>query len=73
MNYLFIFLAALLSSIATAIVIHLRSAHGTLRIDHTDPEKDIYRIEIDNLDALRTKSQVILMVDNDAVLPHSQE
>lgn len=73
MNYLFIFLAALLSSIGTAIVIYLRSAHGTLRIDHTDPEKDIYRIEIDNLDALRTKSQVILMVDNDAVLPHSQE
>ena len=41
---------------------------GTLRIDHTNPEKDIYRIDIDELDKLSTQHKIILRVDNHADL-----
>ena len=41
---------------------------GTLRIDHFNPEKDIYRFEIDNLDALNKKSKIVLRVDHHADL-----
>ena len=71
MDYLIIFASCFVSSIVTLILTHLTSAHGTLRIDHSNPEKDVYRIELDNLDALSRKKRVILDVDNSAVL--SQE
>lgn len=45
-----------------------RSASGTLRIDRSDPEKDIYRIDIDDLDKLAKKKQVVLKVDPNADL-----
>lgn len=44
---------------------------GTLRVDHSNPEKDIYRFDIDNLDDLSKKKKIILKVDNNANL--SQE
>lgn len=44
---------------------------GVLRIDHNNPEKDIYRLEIDNLDKLNGKKRIILKIDHYANL--SQE
>jgi hypothetical protein len=41
---------------------------GTLRIDHSNPEKDVYRFEIDKLDSLSKRHRVILKIDNDADL-----
>lgn len=41
---------------------------GTLRIDHSNPEKDVYRFEIDNLDGLSKKKRIVLKVDNKADL-----
>lgn len=60
------FVGSLLSAIISNIVI--KRACGTLRIDRTNPEKDIYRFDIDNLDALSKKKRVTLRVDNDADL-----
>lgn len=71
MDYLILFACSFVSFITALIFTHFRSAHGTLRIDHSNPEKDIYRIEIDDLDSLSRKKRVILDVDNSAVL--SQE
>lgn len=45
-----------------------RRASGTLRIDQSDPEKDIYRIDIDDLDNLAKKKRVVLKVDPNADL-----
>ena len=42
--------------------------NGTLRIDHSNPEKDVYRFEIDNLDRLRNKKHIRLKIDNNADL-----
>ena len=71
MDYLILFVCSFVSSIVTMIVMYLTSAHGTLRIDHSNPEKDLYRIEINNLEDLSRKKRVILDVDNRAIL--SQE
>lgn len=46
-------------------------AAGTLRIDHSNPEKDVYRFEIDNWDKFTKKNRVLLKVDHKAKL--SQE
>lgn len=71
MDYLILFVCSFVSSIMTLIITYLTSARGTLRIDHSNPEKDVYRIEINDLDALSCKKKVILDVDNSAIL--SQE
>lgn len=57
-------------SIATNIIFYIRSAHGTLRIDHSNPEKDIYRFDIDEavLDKISKKKRIILKIDNNADL-----
>ena len=40
-----------------------RKTHGTFVIDLTDPMKDIYRLEIDDISGLVELDQVILKVD----------
>lgn len=45
-----------------------RKTIGTLKIDHSDPEKDRYQFEIRNLDILDKKTKIFLRVDHDADL-----
>lgn len=45
-----------------------RKTIGTLKIDHSDPEKDRYQFEIPNLDILDKKTEISLRVDHDANL-----
>ena len=69
MEYLFVLIGLLVGSIISNIIFFIRYRKaGTLRIDHSDPEKDVYRIEIDDLDGLSKKKHVILKVDNNADL-----
>ena len=44
---------------------------GTLRVDRSNPAKDVYRFDIDDLDGLSKKKKILLKVDNKANL--SQE
>lgn len=57
-----------IGSIIGVLIFRAHSSNGTLRIDHTNPEKDVYRIEIDDFDKLSKKKRVILKVDNHADL-----
>ena len=69
MEYLLILIGLLVGSIVSNIIFFIRYRKaGTLRIDHSDPEKDVYRIEIDDLDGLSKKKHIILKVDNNADL-----
>lgn len=52
------------------LIFRFRSRKGILRIDHSNPEKDVYRFEIDGIVDTSTK-RFILKVDHDADL--SQE
>lgn len=60
--------SSLVGSIVTVLIIFLKSVRGTLRIDHSDPNKDTYRLELDDLDVLTRKKLVILDIDHHANL-----
>lgn len=57
-----------LSSFLTYIFCIKRGMSGVLKIDHSDPNKDMYRLEIDDLNKLSNKTYVVLTIDNDADL-----
>lgn len=70
MEYFTFILGLIIGGLIVLIFHHRIAASGELLIDHTDPEKDIYRINVNNLDDLSKKKQVILKVDNNARLRH---
>lgn len=53
------------------LAIILKSNSGVLRIDHSNPEKDVYRFEIDKIEKLSKKHVIMLKVDNKANLSHN--
>ena len=71
MEYILVLLGILLGSIISNIIFYNRSGTGYFRIDSSNPDKDTYRLEIDDLDALNKKNRLILKIDHDAHL--SQE
>lgn len=68
MEFMFFIVGGLVGSIMYAIMQGIFVAHGTLRIDHSDPEKDVYRLEIGDLNKLNRKSYVELKIDHHADL-----
>ena len=63
-----IYLAGFLTGGAFASCILYSKIDGALKIDHSDSKKDVYRIEIGDLDVLPHKKHIILKVENDANL-----
>lgn len=51
-----------------ACMAYIRRTYGTLKIDHSNPEKDVYLFELGDIDVLSKKKRIILKVDNNAVL-----
>lgn len=45
-----------------------KKKYGILKIDHSNPEKDVYRFEIDDIENLHKKKFIVLKIDNDADL-----
>lgn len=68
MDYIIIFLVCIAVNIAVNLIFFNSKPSGTLRIDHSNPEKDVYRIDIYDLDELSNKKEIILKVDNNAHL-----
>lgn len=71
MEYVWFLIGVAIGSIISNIIFFSRAASGTLKIDHTNPEKDRYKLVIDDLDLLDKKKKFILKIDNNADL--SQE
>ena len=44
---------------------------GVLYIDRSNPDRDLYRLEIDELESLNDKTRVVLTIEHDVIL--SQE
>lgn len=63
-----IYLAGFLTGGAVASCILYSKIDGILKIDHSDSKKDVYRIEIGDLDILPHKKHIILKVENDVNL-----
>ena len=51
-------------SIIVSIVYHRRTAYGTLYIDRSNPERELYHLAIDELDKISKKKRIMLKVDN---------
>lgn len=66
-----IYIAGFLTGGAVVSCILYHTIDGVLKIDNSNFEKDIYRIEIKDLDVLPYKKHIFLKVDNAADL--SQE
>ena len=63
-----IYLAGFLTGGAVATCVLYSKIDGILKIDHSDSKKDVYRIEIGDLDILPHKKHIVLKVENDANL-----
>ena len=63
-------LSFIVGSLISDIIYFSHITSGTLKIDHSNPDKDVYRFEIDKIDNLHKKKRIILKVDNKADLSH---
>lgn len=61
-------IGALIGTVVTLIMQRMLFSNGTLRIDRMNPEKDVYRIDLDRLDNLHKKKHIVLKVDPNANL-----
>ena len=68
MDYISVLVGFIFGVAITLIIMLNRTSLGTLRIDHSNLEKDIYRIDIEDLDKLSKKKVVMLTIDNNAHL-----
>ena len=69
MEYLALVMGMIIGILVSLFVRSLFIASGTLKIDHSDPEKDKYLFVIDGeLDRLSKKKKIVLKVDNNADL-----
>lgn len=53
----------------TCLFLRLRN-DGVLRIDQSNPEKDLYRFDINDLESLSKKKYIVIRIDNKADLSH---
>lgn len=63
---LYIVLGVLIGVLGTCF--YFNAASGTLKIDHSNPAKDVYRIDIKDLDTISRRKRIVLKVDNNADL-----
>ena len=63
-----IYLAGFFTGCVVATCVLYFKIDGALKIDHSDSKKDVYRIEIGDLDVLPYKKHIVLKVENDADL-----
>ena len=66
--YMWITVGVISVLIIKDIIFYIINKVGTLKINHSDPEKDIYSIDIHDLDKLSKKKLIILKIDNNADL-----
>ena len=50
------------------LLLYLKKSSGVLHIDCSNPDKDVYRLDVDSLDNLPKKKFVILKIDPNANL-----
>ena len=70
MDLYFAFLLGIVVGIVIAGILRPQ-LFGTLKIDHSNPDKDVFRLEIDDIDKLNGRKRIILKVDNNADLSHN--
>lgn len=71
MWWLWLVLGTAFGSILSSIIFYAKTGYGTLKIDQTNPEKDLYSLDLNTLDDLPTKKRLMLKID--VIKDHSQK
>jgi hypothetical protein len=66
--FLIFLIGACVGSVIVNTIYMFERPSGTLKIDHTNPEKDSYLFEIDDLDDLTKRSRIILKIRHESDL-----
>lgn len=66
--YMWLLIGVWLGMLIGIIINRCRTANGILRIDQTNPDRELYRFDIGDLDKLKTMSRIVLKIDHDADL-----
>ena len=62
MEFVYVVVGFVFGLLTAVICRGLTKNDGVLRIDQSNPEKDVYRLEIDNLDTLPRKKKIVLKI-----------
>lgn len=73
MEFVYICIGLFIGSLITNIIYLSKRARGVLRIDRTDPEKDKFRFEINDISNLHKKKKIELTIDPNANLSQDQQ
>ena len=57
-TYLLFLIGAAAGAIIACVIAAFRTAYGTLEIDSSNPEKDVYNLKVGDLDSLSKKKNV---------------
>lgn len=68
MEFAFAFVFGIIVGMGITVISLMRFNGGTLKIDHSDSQRDVYLFEIKDLDNISEKDFIILHVDNYADL-----
>lgn len=71
MDFIGFLVGTIFGTVITSLIFKYNSKSGVLRIDHSNPEKDLYKLELGDLDELSKKKHLVLTIDHNADL--SQE
>lgn len=65
MHYIVLFVFIAVFNVIVSYIYHKITTKtlGTIYVDFTDPNKDVYQIKIDDLSVLNHKKKVLLLVD----------
>lgn len=67
-GWLLVMAGAVIGAAVANVIFYFRAGSGTLKIDHTDPERDYVRLELDTENLKKSTKKFILKVDHNAVL-----
>ena len=67
MNHLYLAIGVAIGTFLTRIFMDLRTANAVFRIDHSNPEKDIFRLDFRDID-IDKKKWLYLRIDHNADL-----
>ena len=62
----------LLGAIISSFVMMLRSSRGTFLIDNSDPEKDVYKLNLGDLDEVSKKRLIVVRIEHAKIDGDSQ-
>lgn len=62
--WLFLVLGIVIGSVMTVLLRKIITGSGTLFVDCSDPEKVLYRIELEDLDEMDSKRYFILKIED---------